>query len=116
MLFGAIVTIGIMVSPWLWLLAIFALLRGIPTALARPLLIAHLARVVPRSHQTGVFGLFPTVGNVGGLVFPLLAAGVVGSRPWTAFAIGPLGYAASVVAGVKPRRVRTPPREEPVPG
>lgn len=105
MLFGAIVTIGIMVSPWLWLIAVFALLRGIPTALARPLLVAHLARVVPHSYQTGVFGLFPTVGNVGGLLFPLLAAGVVGSGLWAAFAIGALGYAASVVSGAKLGRV-----------
>ena len=101
-----IVTVGIAVSPWLWLLALFALLRGIPTALARPLLIAHLARVVPRSYQTGIFGLFPTVGNVGGLIFPLLAVGVVGSGLWTAFAIGSLGYSASVVSGVKLGRVQ----------
>lgn len=117
MLFGAILALGIAFSPWLWLIAVFALLRGIPTALARPLLIAHLARVVPRSHQTGVFGLFPTVGNVGGLIFPLLAAGVVGSGLWTAFAIGSLGYAASVVSGVKLGRVPpTTPREETAPG
>ena len=108
MLFGAIVTIGIMVSPWLWLIAVFALLRGIPTALARPLLVAHLARVVPHSYQTGVFGLFPTIGNVGGLIFPLLAAGVVGSGLWAAFAIGALGYAASVVSGARLERVPLP--------
>ena len=114
MLFGAILALGIAFSPWLWLVALFALLRGIPTALARPLLIAHLARVVPRSYQTGVFGLFPTVGNVGGLIFPLLAAGVVGSGLWTAFAIGSLGYAASVVSGVRLGRVpAAPAREEP---
>jgi predicted MFS family arabinose efflux permease len=101
MLFGAIVTVGIAISPWLWLLGLFALLRGIPTALARPLLVAHLARVVPRGQQTGVFGLFPTVGNVGGLIFPLLAAGVVGSGLWAAFAIGALGYAAGVISGIK---------------
>ena len=117
MLCGAVLALGIAFSPWLWLIALFALLRGIPTALARPLLIAHLARVVPRSHQTGVFGLFPTVGNVGGLIFPLLAAGVVGSGLWTAFAIGSLGYAASVVSGVKLGRVPpAAPREETVPG
>ena len=118
MLFGAVLALGIAFSPWLWLIAVFALLRGIPTALARPLLIAHLARVVPRSHQTGVFGLFPTVGNVGGLIFPLLAAGVVGSGLWIAFIIGSLGYAASVASGVKLGRVRpaeTPP-EKPLPG
>jgi DHA1 family multidrug resistance protein-like MFS transporter len=101
MLFGAIVTIGIAFSPWLWLIALFALLRGIPTALARPLLVAHLARVVPRGNQTGIFGLFPTVGNVGGLIFPLIAAGAVGSGLWAAFAIGALGYGASVITGVK---------------
>ncbi len=108
MLFGAIITIGIAVSPWVWLIAVFALLRGIPTALARPLLVAHLARVVPRGHLTGVFGLFPTVGNTGGLIFPLLAAGVVGSGLWAAFSIGALGYAASVVSGVKLGRTPTP--------
>lgn len=118
MLFGAVLALGIAFSPWLWLIAVFALLRGIPTALARPLLIAHLARVVPRSHQTGVFGLFPTVGNVGGLVFPLLAAVVVGSGLWTAFAIGSLGYAASVVTGVKLGRVPSSPtpHEKPLSG
>jgi hypothetical protein len=81
--------------------------RGVNVLLlTTPPLIAHLARVVPRSHQTGVFGLFPTVGNVGGLIFPLLAAGVVGPGLWTAFALGSLGYAASVVSGVKLGRVR----------
>ena len=116
MLSGAVIALGIAFSPWLWVIAIFAILRGISTALARPLLLAHLARVVPRDHQTGVFGLFPTVGNVGGLIFPLIAAGVVGSGLWTAFAIGSLGYAASVVTGVKLGRVRSAPRDEPVPG
>jgi len=116
MLSGAVIALGIAFSPWLWVIAIFAILRGISTALARPLLLAHLARVVPRDHQTGVFGLFPTVGNVGGLIFPLIAAGVVGSGLWTAFAIGSLGYAASVVTGVKLGRVRSAPRDEPVLG
>ncbi len=118
MLSGAVVALGIAFSPWLWLLAVFALLRGVSTALARPLLLAHLARVVPRSHQTGVFGLFPTVGNVGGLIFPLLAVGVVGSGLWAVFAIGSLGYAASVVSGVKLGRIRpvTEPEEKLVPG
>jgi DHA1 family multidrug resistance protein-like MFS transporter len=114
MLAGAIIALGIAFSPWLWLIAIFALLRGVPTAMARPLLISHLARVAPRSHQVGIFGLFPTVGNVGGLIFPLLAAGVVGSGLWTAFALGSLGYAATVVTGVRLARLRSVPIEEPV--
>jgi hypothetical protein len=54
-----------------------------------------------------VFGLFPTVGNVGGLIFPLLAAGVVSSGLWAAFAIGALGYAASAAAGVHLSRMRS---------
>jgi predicted MFS family arabinose efflux permease len=105
MLAGAVLTVGIGFAPWLWLIALCALLRGIPTALARPLLISHLTRVVPRDHQTGVFGLFPTVGNVGGLIFPLLATTVVGFGLWTAFVIGALGYGASVASGIKLSRV-----------
>ena len=106
MLFAAFVTLGLALSPWLWLIAIFALLRAIPTALARPLLFAHLARVVPAGHQTGIFSLFPVAGNVGGLVFPLLAAAVVSQGIGAAFAIGALGYAASFAAGLKLGRVK----------
>ena len=106
MLFAAVVTVGLAVAPWLWLVAIFALLRAIPTALARPLLFAHLARVVPTAHQTAVFGLFPTAGNVGGLIFPMLAAGVVSYGIGAALAVGALGYGASFLAGLKLGRVR----------
>jgi MFS transporter, DHA1 family, multidrug resistance protein len=106
MLFAAIITLGLVVAPWLWLIAILALLRAIPTALARPLLIAHLARVVPTAHQTAIFSLFPTAGNVGGLVFPLLAAGVVSQGIGAAFAIGALAYGASFAAGLKLGRAK----------
>jgi MFS family permease len=88
--------------------AVLALVAGAVVAV----LVAHLARVGPRNHQTGVFGFFPTVGNVGGLIFPLLAASVVGSGLWAAFAIGALGYAASVVSGIK--LGRTPDQKEDV--
>jgi sugar phosphate permease len=106
MLFAAIITLGLVVAPWLWLITILALLRAIPTALARPLLVAHLARVVPTAHQTAIFSLFPTAGNVGGLVFPLLAAGVVSQGIGAAFAIGALAYGASFAAGLKLGRAR----------
>lgn len=111
MLFGAVVCVGIVFAPTLWLVATFAILRAIPTALARPLLVAQLARVVPTQHQTGIFGLFPTVGNVAGLIFPLAAAGLVGSGLWIAFAIGAVGYGASFVTGLKMGRVEE--RERP---
>ena len=107
MLFAAAITVGLAVAPWLWLIAVLALLRAIPTALARPLLFAHLARVVPTAHQTAVFGLFPTAGNVGGLIFPMLAAGVVGYGIGAALAVGAFGYGASFVAGLKLGRVRS---------
>ncbi len=106
MLFAVIVTIGLAVAPWLWLIALLALLRAVPTALARPLLAAHLARVVPAAHQTGVFSLFPTAGNVGGLIFPLLAAAVVSQGIGAAFAVATLGYGASFAAGLKLGRVK----------
>jgi predicted MFS family arabinose efflux permease len=106
MLFAAIITLGLVVAPWLWLIALLALLRAVPTALSRPLLIAHLARVVPTAHQTAVFSLFPTAGNVGGLVFPLLAAAVVGQGIGAAFAVGALAYGASFAAGLKLGRTK----------
>jgi DHA1 family multidrug resistance protein-like MFS transporter len=99
--FAAILTLGIAFAPWLWLIAALTLVRAIPTALSRPLLFAHLVRVVPRGHQTGVFGLFPTVGNVGGLIFPLVASSVVGYGLWAAFVVGAVGYGASFVAGLR---------------
>ncbi len=105
MLLAAAITVGLAVVPWLWAIAILALLRAIPTALARPLLFAHLARVVPTAHQTAVFGLFPTAGNVGGLIFPMLAAGVVTYGIGAALAVGALGYGASFVAGLKLSRI-----------
>ena len=42
----------------------------------------------------------------GGLVFPLLAAAVVGQGIGAAFAVGALGYAASFAAGLKLGRTR----------
>ena len=106
MLFAAVVSVGLAVAPWLWLIALLAVLRAIPTALTRPLLFAHLARVVPTAHQTAVFSLFPTAGNVGGLVFPLLAAAVVGYGIGAAFTVGAVGYGASFVAGLKLGRAK----------
>lgn len=114
MLLATVVSIGIAFAPWLWLIAIFALLRAIPTALSRPLLFAQLARVVPSSHQTAVFGIFPMMGNVGGLLFPLMAAGVVGYGVWAACMVGALGYLSSFLSAMKLNQV-TPPRPDVTP-
>jgi DHA1 family multidrug resistance protein-like MFS transporter len=105
-LFATLIALGLAVAPWLWLIALLALLRAIPTALARPLLVTHLTRVVPTAHQTGIFSLFPTAGNLGGLIFPLIAAAAVSSGIGAAFAIGALGYAASFAAGLRLSRAR----------
>jgi MFS family permease len=106
MLLATALAAGLAVAPWLWLIAVLTALRSIPAALSRPLLFAHLARVVPAAHQTGVFGLFPTAGNVGALFLPLIAAGVASLGTGAALAIGALGHGVSCATGVKLGRVK----------
>jgi DHA1 family multidrug resistance protein-like MFS transporter len=106
MLLAAGLALGLAVAPWLWLVAAVAVLRAIPTAFSRPLLFMHLTRVVPPAHQTGVFGLLPTAGNVGGLALPLAASTVAGLGTGAALAIGALGHAISAAAGGKLRGTR----------
>ena len=64
------------------------------------------ARVVPPAHQTGIFGLLPTAGNVGSLIFPLAASGLASVSIAAAIGIGALSHAASAAAGVRLGRVR----------
>ncbi|MFN8526446.1 MAG: MFS transporter [Chloroflexota bacterium] len=99
MLFGALLAGGIAAAPWLGLVAGLAVLRAFPTAFSRPLLFMHLARVVPAQHQTGVFGLLPTAGNVGSLTLPLLASLTATLGIGAAIATGGVGHAVSAVGG-----------------
>ena len=106
MLLGGGLAAALAIAPWLWLIALIATLRAFPTAFSRPLLFMHLARVVPPAHQTGIFGLLPTAGNVGSLIFPLAASGLASVSIAAAIGIGALSHAASAAAGVRLGRVR----------
>lgn len=106
MLLGAGLATALAVAPWLWLLAVLAVFRAVPTACSRPLLLMHLVRAVPAQHQTGVFGLLPTAGNIGGLVLPLLASGVAGLGVGAALAVAALGHGVSAATGLRLQRSR----------
>jgi DHA1 family multidrug resistance protein-like MFS transporter len=106
MLFGAVLAAGLAVAPWLWLIALLAALRAIPSAFSRPLLFMHLVRVVPPQHQTALFGLLPTAGNTGSLTIPLVASTIAGLGLGAVLAFGALAHAASALAGVRLHRLR----------
>ena len=106
MLLGTILAVALAAAPWLWLVAAIAVLRAIPTAFSRPLLFMHLARVVPPSHQTGVFGLLPTAGNVGSLTLPLVASLVAPIGLGAALTVAALGHVGSTLAGIRLHRSR----------
>jgi DHA1 family multidrug resistance protein-like MFS transporter len=100
---GGALAVGLALAPRIELIAALAILRAAPTACSRTLLWMHLARVVPREHQTGVFNLLPTAGNSGGLTFPLVAAALASLGTSAALLFGAATHAACVVAGARLR-------------
>jgi len=72
-------------------------------------ILTHLAQVVPRERQTSIFGLSPTSGNVGALIFPLLAsaAATVGGTA-SALTVAVFGYGLTGAAGVRLGRLSIP--------
>jgi hypothetical protein len=72
-------------------------------------ILTHLAQVVPRERQTSIFGLSPTSGNVGALIFPLLAsaAASVGGTA-SALSVAVFGYGLTGAAGVRLGRLSDP--------
>ena len=101
MLFAMVVTATLAVAPSIWLIAVLAALRSIPVAFSNTVLFAHIARVLPREHQTAIFSMAPLPRNAGGLVFPLLAAVAAGLASSGALVIGAVGYGATFLAGLK---------------
>ena len=93
-------------APWLWLIAAVAVLRAIPTACSRSVIWIYLARAVPSEHRTGVFNLLPTTGNLGGLLFPLMASGLAGLGLGAALAVAVLGHGVAAVTGARLRQLR----------
>jgi MFS transporter, DHA1 family, multidrug resistance protein len=105
MLFATVVTLGMALSPSVWLLGLLAAFRSIPVAFSNTVLFAQMVKVVPREHQTGIFGLAPTPRNFGGLVFPLGAAVIAYFLPTAALAAGALSYGGAYLAGIRLSRV-----------
>ena len=101
MLFGAAAALGLALAPWLGLVGVLAVLLAVPTALTRLVLLTHLAEVVPREHQTSVFGLFPTAGNVGAMLFPLLASAAATLGTAAALTVAVFGYSLTGAAGAR---------------
>ena len=101
MLFAAIVTVGMALSPSVWLLGVLAALRSFPVASSNTVLYAHAARVLPPEERTAIFSLSPVPRNAANLVFPLLAATVAGLAPGAALAVGAISYGATFLAGLR---------------
>ena len=105
MLCAALLALGLVLAPWLWLVALLAILRAIPFALSNILLFTHLARVVPREQQTAIFGLIPTPRNLGSLLFTLLAASLAGLAPTAPLAVAVGTFLLTSLGGLKLQRV-----------
>lgn len=108
MLFGTVVTAGLALAPWLWLLGLLAALRAFTTAFSNTLLHAHIARSVPPEQQTPIFSLAPVPRNSGALALPLLAASVAGLGSGAALLAGAAGYGATFLAGLRMSGVTRP--------
>jgi DHA1 family multidrug resistance protein-like MFS transporter len=105
MLLATFLTAGLAAAPWLWLVGVLAAVRSIPVAFSNTILFAHMDKVVPLEHRTGIFGLSPTPRNLGGLVFPLTASLVAGIIPGAALAVGAVSYGGTFLAGLQLGRV-----------
>jgi DHA1 family multidrug resistance protein-like MFS transporter len=101
MLVGCVVTLGMALSPWLWLLGLLAIARAVPVGWANILLHTHTGRIVPREQQTAVFSLNPFFRNSGALLFPLGAAALATFGPAVALGLAGLAYGANTLSGMK---------------
>lgn len=108
MWFGAAAALGLALAPWLGLVSVLAVLLAVPNALTRLVILTHLAQVVPRERQTSIFGLSPTSGNIGALIFPLLASAAATVGTATALTVAVCGYCLTGAAGVRLGRLSGP--------
>jgi MFS family permease len=101
MLFATLLTVGMALSPSVWVLGVLAALRSLPVACSSTVLYAQAAQVLPAAEQTGVFSLSPVPRNLAQLVFPLIAAFAAGLAPGAALLVGAASYGAAVLAGLR---------------
>ncbi|MCC7104071.1 MAG: MFS transporter [Chloroflexi bacterium] len=99
MIGGTLLSLGMAVVPELGLLGLLAALRAFPAAMGNSVLYTHLARVVPREHQTAVMSLGPVPRNVGAFLGPAVAAAVANLFPGAGLLVGGIGYAISILTG-----------------
>jgi predicted MFS family arabinose efflux permease len=101
MLFATLLTIGMALSPSVWLLGLLSALRSLPVACSNTVLYAHATRILPAAEQTGVLALTPVPRNLAQLVFPLFAALAAGLAPGAALIVGAVSYGASFLGGLR---------------
>lgn len=99
MLLATVVTVGIAVSPNLWVLAVLTWIRALPFAAANTILYAHLTRVVPPVDQTAVLSLTPMPRNTAMFMFPIAAAAIAPFGVGLALGVGAAAYLGAAVVG-----------------
>ena len=99
MVLATVVTVGIAVSPSLWLLAALTWIRALPFAAANTILYAHLTRVVPPVDQTAVLSLTPMPRNTAMFIFPIAAAAIAPLGVGVALGVGAAAYLGAAVVG-----------------
>lgn len=99
MVLTTVVTLGIALTPSLWVLAGLAWIRAAPVAAANTILYAHLTRVVPPADQTAVLSMTPVPRNTSMFVFPILAAAIAPFGVGLALAVGAATYFGAAMAG-----------------
>ena len=85
MLLATLLTMGMALSPSIWLLGILAALRSIPVACSGTVLYAHATRILPAAEQTGVLGADPGSAQPG----PARLSAVRGAGRWAGARRGP---------------------------
>ena len=118
MVFATLLTVGMALSPSVWLLGILAALRSIPAACSNTVLYAHAARVLPPAEQPASSRSHRSHAISPSSIFPLLAALVAALAPGAALIVGAASYGAAVLAGLRLMVVTraaasTPARHEP---
>jgi MFS family permease len=106
MLFASVITIGMALAPWLWLIGLLAALRSFPVAASTILIYMHLAAVLPPRQRTAMFSLAPLPRNFGALVFPLLAAISASLGPSAPLAVGALSYLGASLSSYRLSRFK----------
>lgn len=106
MVLATVLALGIAVTPWLWLLAIFAWIRAIPLGLNHTTLYAHLSQVLRREERAPVMSLTPFPRNVSMFSLPLVAAAAAAFGTTPALLIGTGAYALAAWCGLAIREAR----------